>query len=175
MPINDNDQPFQFKKLKLVSAMSENPIKYLDVDQQSGSVSVDFVTEDDFIEFWCIDAWDALATALSIFRVDVSDIRTEEDEMDEARKSGARLYRIVTKHPKYLGWMASDEILDGSDLIICTLFFGGKIAALVKGWKKSRKSKKPTKNLAAVKSVKPAATADWSEPVCGELDNETEV
>lgn len=133
---------WQSKTLELESAAENIGPKYLEFDAKAATITAPAMDEADFIEFWAVDAWDALSGVFMMFRFDISEIETDDDELEQARKAAKNLYRLAKRRPKLLGWMLTESTLEGADWMMCIGFFGGKVAAVVAGIKERRKEKK---------------------------------
>lgn len=139
---DDNVDNWTPKTLDLESANESIGPKYLEIDGPAATAVVSNMEEADFIEFWSVDVYDAISGAFALFRVDISEIETEDDELEQARKAAKNLYRLAKRRPKVFGWMLSETTLEGADWMMCVGFFGGKVAALVAGIKERRLEKK---------------------------------
>jgi len=139
---DDDTDDWEPKTLDLESANESVGPKYLEVDGPAATLVVSNMEEADFIEFWAVDVYDAISGAFALFRVDISEIETEDDELEQARKAAKNLYRLAKRRPKLFGWMLSETTLEGADWMMCVGFFGGKVAALVAGIKERRLEKK---------------------------------
>lgn len=142
--VPEGDEKRLFKRLDLVSnARSDQSSRYLDYDNDNNTVTINpIMDEKKFVEFWAVDVWEVIAAIARSFGVDLSDIRTDDHEIEEAEKAAMRLYRMAQKHPKMLGWMISEKTLDGGDFILMITFFGGKFAVIGRKVMDSRKAKK---------------------------------
>jgi len=131
-----------FRKLNLSSASNDNTSRYLDVNAKGVTVTVSNMAEAEFVEFWAVDVYEIMSSAFMLFRFDISEIETDEDELEQARKAAKNLYRMAKRRPKMFGWMLSETTLEGADWMMCVGFFGGKVAALIAGIKERRLEKK---------------------------------
>ena len=152
-PVEDVEaEPWQPKVLDLDSAREETGPKYLDYDQRTGTVTVSNMAEAEFVEWWAIDVWEAIA-AIGAFvpalGLDLSELRTNEADYDQARQAAKHLYKIALRNPKWLGWMISENTVSFGDWIFCVSFFGGKGLAVFsvimekkREWAERRRAKK---------------------------------
>ncbi len=152
IPSGDEAVPRQFKKVRLASAVNDNTSRYLDMD--GGSITVSNMEESDFIEFWAKDVWDTVSAVGSfpVFGLDLREIETGDDELEQGQKAAKHLYRLAHKYPKWLGWMISESTLDGGDVIMCAAFFGGKAMAVLAAFKEKKAERLERKNQKLVEA-----------------------
>lgn len=150
--IPEGEEEGPFRKLKFTSQTSDTGSRYLDVNSETGEITVSNMGEEEFIEFWSVDAWEMLSGLAGMFRIDISEIETEDHEREQGRTAAKRLYRLAQKHPRWLGWMLSESTLNGGDMLVCVAFFGGKAGALFGAWR-DRKEKKQQPPVGQVKPV----------------------
>ena len=116
------------------------------------------MTEQEFVEFWSVDAWDYIQIISNFLRFKL-EVATEEDEIEEAERAARKLYKIAKKHQRYLGWMISGQLQAGSDMMIVMAFFGGKGMAIFNEIRSKIKNRKANRGKPEQKSpVKPAKT-----------------
>lgn len=138
----ESAETFRPKVLEMVTANEDTAPKYVDLDPETGVITVSNATEEAFIQFWAFDVWEILASLAALFRVDISEIETDEDEIEQATKAARRLYNAAQRHPGWFGWMLSESTINGGDFLAVALFFGGKIAVIAHKINDSRKRKK---------------------------------
>lgn len=144
-PEPEDDTVNGFKRLKVETIKPRSINSYVGIDTETGDITATLVPESDFIDFWAKEAWDVLADMATIFKIDLEDIRTDDDDMEMGRKAAARLYKIAQKHPKYLGWMISEKTIEGGDMMVCAMFFGGKGMSCFNAWKEKRQKAQKAK------------------------------
>ena len=147
--IPEGEEEGPFRKLRFTDATSETRSRYIDVSSETGEVTIGNMDEEDFIDFWAVDAWEILSSAIGIFRIDISDIETEEHEIAQGRKAAKHLYRLAHKYPTMLGWMLSSATLNGGDVMIVLAFFGGKAAAVAGAYRDHKAEKKQQNSIEA--------------------------
>ncbi len=133
----------RFRRLDLPTGSTESTIKYFDADTSTGEVGFKIVDEEEFIEFWSVDAYEMVSDLFALIRIDLSDIKTDEDELEAGRKAAKHLWKASGKY-KWLAWMRGEAIVSGGDLFIAAAFFLGKGAMAARAVKKMR-AKKPGK------------------------------
>jgi len=138
-----------FRKLNLEKTSIDTGNRYIKLATHDGEpvATVSNMSEEDFIEFWAFDVWDALSAACLLFRLDISEIETGEDDEEAARKAAKVLYRMALRRPKWFGWMISENTVEGGDWMACVAFFGGKAAAVYAGVKLRRMEKKKARQI----------------------------
>ncbi|WP_417456164.1 hypothetical protein [Kordiimonas sp.] len=142
-PVVANDNEPIFKLLKLDSANDGPSVsRYVDIDQATGVVTAGVTSEESFIEFWAVEAWETASNIGTLFGKDLSAIETEEDEIDQGRRAAKHLYKLAHKYPRLLGWMLKESTIDGGDVLVCLAFFGGKGTALASAYSEGKKHRK---------------------------------
>jgi hypothetical protein len=121
-----------FKRLNLETASRDTGNRYLELATRDGVpvATASNMSEEDFIEFWAIDVWDALSAICMLFRFNISEIETAQEDEEQARKGAKMLYRMALRKPKMFGWMISENTIEGADWMTCISFFGAKAAAI---------------------------------------------
>lgn len=130
------------KVLDLVSANENSGPKYVDFDTEENIVSVGTVDEAEFVEFWAVDAWDALSFFGNMFKIDIHEIETDPEDHEQAFKAARHMYKMAQKYPKWFGWMRSEATINGGDWMAAAAFFGGKGIAVFKGVQERRQEKR---------------------------------
>ncbi|WP_417449534.1 hypothetical protein [Kordiimonas sp.] len=148
----ESEATWQPKVLDLDSAREETGPKYLDMDARTGTVTVSNMAEAEFVEWWAIDVWDAIAAIggfIPALNLDLSELRTKEEDYEQARTAAKHLYKIALRNPRMLGWMIADSTVALGDGIFCLAFFGGKALAIIavimekkREWAEKKKAKK---------------------------------
>lgn len=127
----------RFKRLDLGSSANDNKVRYLDSDGSTAMVTASIATEEEFIEFWAVDAYEMVSDLFALFRIDLSDIQTDPDEVEQGRKAAKHLWKASGRY-KWLAWMRSEATIGGGDLFISLAFFAGKGAMAVRAVKKHK-------------------------------------
>jgi len=144
------------KTLELATATEERGNRYIDDEPEEDAPAIKpQITENEFVEFWAIGAWDALTKFSGMFGLDLHELKTEPGEEDDGRAAAACLYKLALKYPNYLGWMLSPSTLIGGDLAIVAFFFGGKMLATMKGLKQRGDARKALEASSEPKPPKP--------------------
>lgn len=144
----------RFKRLLLASASNDNPVKYIDADTDNGTVTVSAsVDEETFIQFWSQDAYEIVSGLFGLFKIDMSEIETDEDEIEQGRKAAKHLWRASGRY-KWLSWMRQEATINGGDLMLAMAFFAGKGMAVKTGLQNHKKKKIAAKNQVIEGEVK---------------------
>lgn len=118
-------------------------------DQDEGGTPEPAVTPqlsgDQFARFWGVDVWDATAgIGGALLRTDLSAVKTPAEAETYAIGAGEALERICDRYPRFLGWMKSPFILEGSDAFVVLGFFGGKVKAIADAVQAKKAGKAPS-------------------------------
>lgn len=139
--IPESEEENRFKRLRLATSNGEHVSRYVGVDADTGTVQVGATSEEDFIELWAVDAWECLSEVGAWLGLDLSDIETEPDELEQGRKAAARLYKLAHDYPRLLGWMLHAKMIEGGDALIVAAFFLGKASVVIAALRKRKEEK----------------------------------
>ncbi len=131
----------RFKRLALASANNDNGERYIETDMETGTTRLALVTEEEFIEFWSVDAYEMVSDLFALMRIDLSEIETDEDELEQGRKAAKHLWKASGRF-RWMAWMRMESTVRGGDLFIAAAFFIGKGAMAVRAIKKHKAKKR---------------------------------